>query len=853
MLRYRDIYSTNFRDFQRLCRDDLQNKIHEDKTGSILSDLNINMKVNGDIFKVKYSSLCKFNLLFQVASRGTTWFSDGKWFFTMPKFPNGVESLSFWGVEEKVVIDDLISQGYKIEFMPKWDGSAIHIFRKDGHTFAYTLGSLNEEIKMQGSIQESPTFFGLAIDLFRSQYPNGEEWLDAHPGYGLMFEMCSRWNLIVTQYTDLGENGRLHPLVVVDANGELSWDWPAEMLKDHVSWNTPEGLKAEQMSDLQDEIMKRLVSESKFGINPEGVVIYAVKRDASGVATEVHPIFKKKRPEYLFNHRTIALNPGTKNDLNSVCEAVLQDTYDDWIHPNEMYKKIRDEYRDRLEEYLITICHRLKGVLTILDDTEYQGAKNRGKFAKYVQSIGLPEWLLNGFYFMHKQGKRFSENSELELIKNILLGVYKQPADGVVGITRLATLQRVSPYWFNPKLETTVKRSEKDYSDYVQTPILPWAGLPLLVVFDWDRTFAPSPNGLHPNRYENEDTLRSPYPKAVELCKIYRLLGWRVVFVTGRIYRLSEAIGNLLRSVGINDYELFCCPPLNGVKMPTVDFKQETVLSLARDTLADDPEGKLVHFDDDRRVLARLSGTVGKEFNYYPYSSVEGGDIPIYKPYLPKERPIVVVKIGPPGSGKTSLSRSLAKICVDHGLKFVSTGFDKVVLEGGHLSSEELYEKVMSEIRVNLQPKSLIFIDMCHDNNNILKRMRQLHTSHEIHLFTFTSMLIDEVKVKNKSGKTTVRQQANEEYLKMLIERAHHRIDDADDSSSTLVSHDKVEKAIRQKAEGCVNTVKNPNFEVHLLDFKESPDGWAKTIFERISKLKTKTNLADYAVLPSIV
>ncbi|HRN71329.1 MAG TPA: hypothetical protein PLS49_09200, partial [Candidatus Woesebacteria bacterium] len=150
----------NFWLFGQQCRDDLMKFVS--KTTSDLStaftQLQIILKQRENISKVSYSPICRFQHPLQIACRGTTWFADGTWFFTIPKFPNGHQSMDFFGTSEDHVIAKLQQQDYTFAFMPKWDGSAIHIFRHQGKTFAYTLGCLNTNVKMQSMIDESPTF-----------------------------------------------------------------------------------------------------------------------------------------------------------------------------------------------------------------------------------------------------------------------------------------------------------------------------------------------------------------------------------------------------------------------------------------------------------------------------------------------------------------------------------------------------------------------------------------------------------------------------------------------------------------------------------------------------------------------
>lgn len=441
MLAYIDLYSTDFAKFQQECRNDLKRVVKDvPDLDTWLSSQQINLKVNGLARKVKYSGACRFNQLFQIASRGTTWFVDSnRWYFTMPKFPNLSQSKNFFGVSEMQVLENLQSQGYTLAVMPKWDGSAIHIFRHEGQTHAYTLGSLNTNLKMQGSIEKSPTFGELAIQLLREQYPDAEAWLDSRPGTGLMFELCSRWNRIVTRYDHLGL-GRLHPLVIVRADGSLSWDWPSDMKRDHIAWS----LADYSREALNEHLAKLLTNTSIYGINPEGLVIYAVsapgERDSGANECDVTPLFKVKRPEYLAVHQTVCLEFGTVADFNKVGEAYLQEIYDDWNHPSEEAKLVRDGYRDELESCLIDVSGRLESQLVELANLD-----NKKEFAQALQRLRLPAWLTSAFYDIHKQKElaKLVENPALELIKNILLEVLKEG-----GTTRLAGLQKKSCYWF---------------------------------------------------------------------------------------------------------------------------------------------------------------------------------------------------------------------------------------------------------------------------------------------------------------------------------------------------------------------------------------------------------------------
>ena len=892
MEKYRDLYSVDFSAFQLFCREDLQNKVKEQgATREAFEDDYVSLKTNAGIYKVKYTGQCRFTRPRQVASRGTTWFRDGSWYFTMPKFPNGSQSLDFFGVDEQTVVKDLFNQGYKLEYMPKWDGSAIHLFRHDGETHAYTLGCLNREMKMQGAIPDSPTFSDLAIELFQTQYPEGETWLDANPGCGLVFEMCSRWNLIVTQYENLGERGRLYPLIVVESGGDLSWRFPPEMLKDHITWHVPtlseltevEAVSAsvsgektmagvgniDSLSDFKEKLFRDLVDDPCFGTNPEGLVSYAVKRDKTGVATVVHPLFKHKRPEYLIDHRKVVLQPGSANDLNHVCEAVLQETYDDWIHPSVDTKKLRDQYRDKLETYMNMIISQLRSVSVsdsnqnhdpqpenlrrshLVQMDQFQGKQHRGSFARYINTLKLPKWIMSGLFQMHTNGESFEECGEEDLIRKVLLSVPGEPSvdNGVPGTTRLAALQRSSgPYWFDPSLLSRGGKETSKYGDYVPRPITSsWTKERGLAVFDWDHTMAPCRDGQRTEYYEDPDTVEAPFAFMVEMMYSYLQAQWRVVVVTGRLYRVEPAIRKHLESDGrLSEVEIFCCPPKGEVKADSHEFKLHTVTTLAQGMHT------VVHFDDDSRVLHSLVSTPLEDVRYVPYLANNGG----VSALIQGHRPIVLLKIGPPGDGKTSVTRELEVLLERQGRTFTSTGFDKIQLEylkthgkrpdKNELSCEDMYEIVMGSIRKNLLPNNVVFVDMCHDGNSIIKRLRQMHTRGQVFLFMFSTMAIDHISVKNTSGKSRMEYQANESYLARLVHRVHVRIDNdearGDGHSSTLTDHSRVEKIVRQKAEGCVRNVTNPSLGVlQLLNDLSSPSEVAAEVMKHINEALQQT------------
>jgi hypothetical protein len=765
----------DFIQFHEKCREDLKLMIATNGSRESFEDENINLRVSGTIYKVKYSSLCKFTKPLQIAARGTTWFNQSvpsigihsavtpEIYFSMPKFPNTWQSSDFYKAPKLEVIESLKSQGFRFAYMTKWDGSAIHIFKRNGIMHAYTLGSLNTGIKMQAAVPNSPTFHDLALKLFKMQYPNGEEWFDKNPGCGMLFEMCSRWNLIITRYNYSNGFGILHPLIVFEADGSTTWRFPEEIAKDHA---------CEWVNDINDEIeadaFERLLeNQNEFGSNPEGIVSYACKDG------HVLPIFKHKRPDYLNDHHNAVLQYGTNVDLNNVAEAVINETYDDWQHPCDDAKQVRDQYRDELNGYLQSLVTQIQksdyftryfNGSSSLNTTKAEMAKALAKF---------PKWF-SGAILTSIDAALVYEDAD-EMVRSILLGSARD------SVSRLSALQRKGCYWFAPATNSA------PVGVSLKCEISKGNGQTGIHVYDWDGTSAPAEQGRESSYYEEPSSVQAPTPEIVEQMHQNLANGFRVAVVTGRTMLVSDTIKGFLADVGLDAVEVYCCSVSKGIKDSTMAFKIATLYELSKNVET------IWHYEDDAQVLRAV-----KLHGDCKYITNLVGD----PDFDPNNIPTIVSIVGLPASGKTTIATGLGECLMAMEIPYKIVGFEALKAKGIE-SREDQFDMIMHDIR-STPSNGVTFVDMCHSGNATLKKLKQMQSRGLARVILLTSVRTKQITAKACSGKTRTVLDIDPEYRDTLYRRAHLRIISGDTNGSSLRDKNSVERVIDSMVDGCI-------------------------------------------------
>ena len=165
-----------------------------------------------------------------------------------------------------------------------------------------------------------------------------------------------------------------------------------------------------------DEMISLLVSNPEtFGENPEGLVMYGVKRNDENVAVEVHPLFKIKRPEYLSCLGTA--RPTDEDDLLNVTRAILSKTYDDWHHSSPTVQAFRDRFREEFDTFIESIGDSIpEKFIETLTLPEYKGKENRGNFARYIMKNFQTKSMIPILFELFDSNTDFSDMTENDLV-----------------------------------------------------------------------------------------------------------------------------------------------------------------------------------------------------------------------------------------------------------------------------------------------------------------------------------------------------------------------------------------------------------------------------------------------------
>ena len=419
-----------------------------------------------EIYNVKYTGLCTFAEDWHHASRGSTFVVlDNKIIesiYAFNKFFNLHEYPNYMGITSLDYMKQLESQGYKIVFQNKADGSCIRTWKCKAGVFSTTLGTTSETNAMQ-TLEGAPTFWKKSLELIRAKYPKVIKYIEENPGTTLLSELETPWNRIVTFY----EKEDIIPFVIVDKTGIPRWDILRNLAPELFNENGYPIDSSVTTTDTfekdKETFFREIDNNPNLGDCPEGAVIYAVKTDSDGRPTIAIPIAKAKRPEYTEKHLNVVLNPGSPQDLMNMQTLFIEDKFDD---VDTVGREVRISHIDEFKKALQDMAQELdKHLPEIIVKAPYaiSGKQGRAEYAKIINSLpGSLRWF-NPFLFKHPDKLDGSANG-YELIMNHL----KSEEDGEPSINKYQNKNGLF-WWIN---ESQTKKNKKDNKGKSKNPII---------------------------------------------------------------------------------------------------------------------------------------------------------------------------------------------------------------------------------------------------------------------------------------------------------------------------------------------------------------------------------------------
>jgi hypothetical protein len=330
----------------------LEHKVEDEKElKTLFWDKKVALKRSPTYDKLKYTSGCRFEEDFQLASRGTTIHRETNTFMhTMFKFFNDHEVRNYFNMNIEEWMKKL-SRKATFKFKVKHDGTNIHL-HSDGKTIhAFTLGCVDPTVNI--SKFDNKTFAKLSLDLVT---PEMAKILHEHPFHGAIFELVTKYNRIVTDY-NIGDEGKLLFICDIGRDG-----LPRNNLfnfKKTESWPCKVG----EYKETRDKIYNIIENDpKKYGEHPEGLVLYAVIGDV-----EV-PIAKAKRKGYLERHKIVSTQSNGDSYRMMVqilyCQGKLDDLENEIANHVEEFQdfitKLSTNIKDPLEDMVENVGDRKK-------------------------------------------------------------------------------------------------------------------------------------------------------------------------------------------------------------------------------------------------------------------------------------------------------------------------------------------------------------------------------------------------------------------------------------------------------------------------------------------------------------
>lgn len=404
-----------------ICHNDLLSKVdlHGD---DFVENYSVSVKYiiskNDTFVKFKYDDSCKFSYPWQYACRGTTFIqndNDTQKYFSLNKFFNVHEFEKYYKINFKDFLIKLKNEGYTFTYLPKYDGSCMQCFTdKNGKRHRFTLGSL-EKNKI-GKSEKS--YYSVTETLLKESYQELYEFLDNNKEWSLICEIITPDNCVKTIYNfDEAPNGFLKPLVFINAQGLPTFS--------HINIEHRWDFNEENFDQIKETAFKEMIcNATKFGINPEGLVAYALKNDIC------FPIAKLKRPEYF---QFVEVN---EDEIYCKLQLTKINGQTDDIQMTDKQEKHIEEF----EKYLIKTGNEIR------DSELFKEFLTQRQFASKIESLSENlKFYKNLFFQIRKDGFEFESGYKtmITMLKTKCKGSEK---------TALETFQQNEGYnWFKTK------------------------------------------------------------------------------------------------------------------------------------------------------------------------------------------------------------------------------------------------------------------------------------------------------------------------------------------------------------------------------------------------------------------
>lgn len=340
-----DLFLNDFEQYYKSCQNDLIEKYKKNGSNSnyyLKYDVELKTLQRENLYftKFKYQDICKFNYLWQMASRGTTIIDKNikntqtiKGIFGLNKFFNIHEYEKIYKITFEKHLEILESNGFTFLLIPKYDGSYVQFYTdENGVRHRETLGSLERNKIGKSNL----TYYDVSNKLLYNQYPKLYEFLDKNIYFSLVCEIMTPENKVKTKYDfsdDRSEDGILKPLVIIKQDGIPTFENLEEYFSESERWN----FNFTNYNEIKENAIKMLEKNpSKFGICPEGLVVYACKN------MNCFPIAKIKRKEY------VDYDPTKENEnLMKLQIAVIDGKIDD-IPMTDFQEKYIEDFKEYL-------------------------------------------------------------------------------------------------------------------------------------------------------------------------------------------------------------------------------------------------------------------------------------------------------------------------------------------------------------------------------------------------------------------------------------------------------------------------------------------------------------------------
>ena len=769
------------------------------------------------IYNIKYSSLCTFSEDWHSACRGSTFIVVAhkivEQIFAFNKFFNLHEFPRYMGMTSLEYISNLEEQGFTIVLMDKADGSCIRTWNGSAGVFSTTLGTTSRTNHMQ-SLDGAPTFWDKSLELVKQMFPEVMAYIENNPGTMLLSELETPWNRIVTYY----ETECVVPFVIVDKDGCPRWDILRQLAPDLFNTNgypvdsfitTTDTFETDLAKFFQD-----IDNNPKFGICPEGAVVYAVKMGDDGLPMIAIPFAKAKRPEYIEKHLNVVLNPGSPKDLMNMQVLFLNDKFDDVdgvgkeVRANHIvaFSKALSEMVVELDEHLPNLIDKISNI-----SSKY----GRREFASVVNA--LPDNLRWFRPYLFKNAVNITiDDSASDLIMN-----YLKSANGdVLTIQNLQSKNGLMWWVYGTNKPTNKPTNYKDTSkETTYTPInnIPIVSkpnvrdnnneLPFLVLSDFDATLTDQISDDY-SLFDRKNIIA--YEKPFSILKAYKSMGADMYVLTGRNIDLAPKIEDYVASIlG------FRVPVL---ARPIVDskivHKTRTVSQLCTNETIN--YGTVIHLEDDITVLNACSDIVNSlNIRYIGHQLCDGNVADII---TTTKFATIVTLVQPPASGKSNTLSKIEEIYSTQGITVTYVSHDRLVQkwrqnnpaqqnpDGSWLRPDGawMFKSLQKTFNLGVATGGLVIVDMCNDSAGMIKNIKATNSKTIVGTFA----LVEEFK--NSKGKLETKM--TEEYKNFCLTNSKNRITARKCGESTLdTSISKANEVINTKIIGCTRQITTRN------------------------------------------